>query len=140
LQTLPTTVPRAWIWSPPTGERRRLQTVEHRRQLGFDEVGPGREGADAPATVARVDAAEVSDCRDVEHVLDRGPTDPRRVVVRRPGDDDPRRATRAPLASASSASSSRIGEEGHPAALTPRRAAARARRGSRWRPDPSPAG
>jgi hypothetical protein len=46
--------------------RRRLERSEERRQVGADDVGPGRGRADRPAALVAVDAAQAGDRGDVE--------------------------------------------------------------------------
>ena len=46
--------------------RRRLERGEERRQVGADDVGPGRRRADRPAAIVAADAAQAGDRGDVE--------------------------------------------------------------------------
>ena len=46
-----------------------LQAVEERRQVGADQVGPGGQRADADVVAPVLDAAQLGQARDVEHVL-----------------------------------------------------------------------
>ena len=61
---------------------RLLQAVEQGRQVGFDQLAPGRRRAQPPADCALGrDAAQSGDAADIEHVLVDRPADPRRIEI-----------------------------------------------------------
>lgn len=66
---------------------RRAQAVEQGGQVGFDQVGPGGQGGDAPDTASAPDAAQApgaaqaGDGGEVEDVLVRFPGGAGRKVV-----------------------------------------------------------
>ena len=74
---------RAGVLDLPAADLARglLQAVEQRRQIGLQQLAPGRGGAQPPARRAGRDAAQNVDAADIEHVLVDRPADPRRVEV-----------------------------------------------------------
>ena len=72
-----------------------LQAVEQRRQVGLEQLAPGRGGAQPPARRAGRDAAQNVDAADIEHVLVDRPADPRRVEVGAAGQHRVRPSQRA---------------------------------------------
>jgi hypothetical protein len=70
---------------------RRLESVEERRKVGAQDVGPGRRRADVPAAiVVAADAAQAADPGDVEHRRGQWPADVRRIDVGTAGQHRPR--------------------------------------------------
>ena len=58
-----------------------LQAVEQGRQIGLDQLAPGRGGAQPPAPGRRGNAAQFGDGADVENVFVDRPADPGRIEI-----------------------------------------------------------
>ena len=89
LQTLPATVPVFWICTPPTSRAAAFRASNQRRQLGANDIGPCRRGADRPAARRRADAAQAGDARQIKHRALQRHADVRRIEVGAAGQHGP---------------------------------------------------